>query len=568
MRAICVVWAALFVSALALAQSPKLGPALQAAGAERTVNVIVRFDRDPTEAYHQKVTRRGGSLKATLHSVHAAAYSLPSSALAELAKDPEVLHISEDHQVIAKNDYSTAATNAAVAWRQFSVDGTGIGVAVIDSGISDHDDLRGAKSGQRIVYREDFVGGDGMDHYGHGEHVAGIIAGDGSDSECAKCTRNLRGMAPGANLIDLRALDGNGEGRDSTLIAAIERAIALKKRYNIRVINLSVGRPVFESYRDDPLCQAVEAAWRAGIVVVVAAGNEGRDNIAANHGYGTITAPGNDPYVITVGAMKTMETYDRSDDRIASYSSKGPTLIDNIAKPDLVAPGNDVVSLLASPHTTLASQYPQTRIAASYYNGTRSTAESAQYYKLSGTSMAAAVVSGAVADLLDAHPGLTPDQVKARLMRTAYKSFPESSLAVDPVTGLSYTSYYDIFTVGAGYLDLGAALEMRETPPASAVSPSVRFNPFHQKVYLLENWTALSAVWGASAVWGTSVVDGDGALQRASAVWGTSVSWGKNLVWGTALFDAERATWSENSILSDSAVWGTAAVPIMVSGEQ
>src|SRR5581483_2073653 len=269
----------------------------------------------------QKVARHGGSWKATLHSVQSGVYSLPGSALAELVNDPEVLHISEDHQVTAKNDYTVPATNATIAWQQFGVDGAGIGVAVIDSGISDHSDLKGAKSSQRVVYREDFVGGDGMDHYGHGEHVAGIIAGNGSSSQCAKCTRDLRGMAPGADLIDLRALDQNGEGRDSTLIAAIERAIALKRRFNIRVINLSVGRPIFESYRNDPLCQAVEAAWRAGIVVVVAAGNGGRDNTAANHGYGTITAPGNDPYVITVGAMKTMQTYDRSDDRIASYSS-------------------------------------------------------------------------------------------------------------------------------------------------------------------------------------------------------------------------------------------------------
>src|SRR5581483_9013858 len=167
MRAICVVWSALLVNALALAQSPKLGPALQGARGESSVNVIIRFDRDPTEEYHQKVARHGGSWKATLHSVQSGVYSLPGSALAELVNDPEVLHISEDHQVTAKNDYTVAATNATIAWQQFGVDGAGIGVAVIDSGISDHSDLKGAKSSQRVVYREDFVGGDGMDHYGH-----------------------------------------------------------------------------------------------------------------------------------------------------------------------------------------------------------------------------------------------------------------------------------------------------------------------------------------------------------------------------------------------------------------
>ena len=132
------------------------------------------------------------------------------------------------------------------------------------------------------------------------------------------------GIAPGANLLNFRVLDANGNGSDSSVIAAIEQAIALKNKYNIRVINLSLGRPVFESYTQDPLCQAVEAAWKAGIVVVVAAGNDGRDNSFGNEGYGTIMAPGNDPYVITVGAMRSMGTPSRTDDLVASYSSKGP----------------------------------------------------------------------------------------------------------------------------------------------------------------------------------------------------------------------------------------------------
>ena len=112
-------------------------------------------------------------------------------------------------------------------------------------------------------------------------------------------------MPAGANLVNLRVLDENGEGNDADVIAAIQKAIALKDKYNIRVINLSLGRGVFESYTLDPLCQAVEQAWKAGIAVVVAAGNEGRDNSVGNQGYGTITAPGNDPFVITVGAMNT-----------------------------------------------------------------------------------------------------------------------------------------------------------------------------------------------------------------------------------------------------------------------
>ena len=119
--------------------------------------------------------------------------------------------------------------------------------------------------------------------------------------------------------------------------------IQLKTKYNIRVINLSLGRPAYESYTLDPLCQAVEAAWKAGIVVVVAAGNDGRDNTYGTNGYGTISAPGNDPFVITVGAMDTQGTPSPADDQIASYSSKGPTFYDQVVKPDLVAPGNRII---------------------------------------------------------------------------------------------------------------------------------------------------------------------------------------------------------------------------------
>src|SRR5207302_864320 len=138
-------------------------------------------------------------------------------------------------------------------------------------------------------------------------------------STCGNCDVTFRGIAPNANIINLRVLDQNGSASDSTVIAGIQQAIVLKNLYNIRVINLSLGRGIYESYALDPLCQAVEQAWKAGIVVVAAAGNGGRDNSQANDGYGTILAPANDPYVITVGAMKTMGTAGRGDDLIASY---------------------------------------------------------------------------------------------------------------------------------------------------------------------------------------------------------------------------------------------------------
>jgi serine protease AprX len=194
------------------------------------------------------------------------------------------------------------------------------------------------------------------------------------------------GVAPNANIINLRVLDANGAGSDSQVIAAIQRAIQLKNTYNIRVINLSLGRNIFESYTLDPVCQAVEAAWQSGIVVVVAAGNAGRNNDFGTQGYATILAPANDPNVITVGATKTNGSPGRLDDTVASYSSKGPTLLDHIVKPDLVAPGNRIVSL-SSPGSKLVTSLSSLNIQpTSSCSG--SSCPNGKYTRLSGTSMA------------------------------------------------------------------------------------------------------------------------------------------------------------------------------------
>ena len=173
----------------------------------------------------------------------------------------------------------------------------------------------------------------------------------------------------------------------------------------------------------------MEAAWRAGIVVVVAAGNEGRNNSAGTNGYGTITAPGNDPYVITVGAMNTVGTLSRADDKMTTYSSKGPTLFDHVVKPDLVAPGNRIFSVLAA-GSTLNQEYPTNVISPSL--NTILPGYRAAYFELSGTSMATPAVSATAALLLQRNPTLTPDQVKAALMLTADKTFAAATCPARP----------------------------------------------------------------------------------------------------------------------------------------
>jgi serine protease AprX len=368
------------------------------------------------------------------------------------------------------------------------------------------------------------------------------VGSNGHDSTGPNFTRTLKGVAPNVNLINLRVLDANGAGTDAAVIAAIDQAIALQSTYNIRVINLSLGRPVFESYTLDPLCQAAEAAWKAGIVVVTAAGNFGRDNSGDEHGYGTVVAPGNDPYVITVGAMNDMGTASRSDDKIASYSSKGPTAIDHVVKPDLVAPGNGTVSLMA-PNSTLANTDSAGLVQNSYYR-TGGTGISGTYFRLSGTSMATPVVSGAAALLLQQNPSLTPDQVKARLMKTAQKALPLYSTAYDRWTQKGFSLQSDVFAVGAGYLDIQAAISNHDLTSLPALSATASYNSSTHMVTIsrsfLTSWGA-SVVWGDSLVYGVNVFKGTD-LNGFSVVWGDTVIWGMDdggggfsVVWGDSL---------------------------------
>ena len=572
-------------------QVQKLSAELAAKDPRAQVNVIVQWKHKPTEATHLKVLSRGGLIRQRYSSITAGAYSMSAAAIQDLANDPDVVYIAPDRPVHAMLDYTAGAVNAAAAWSA-NLTGSGIGIALIDSGINPNTDLSG-----RIVYNQDFtlnartmatatvsetavsassttststtassgatntsigvVGTTalrliGPDLYGHGEHVAGILAGNGTLSSCSNCNRLLKGMAPGANLINLRVLDANGAGTDSEVMAAIDTAMSLASTYNIRIINLSLGRPVYESYTKDPLCQAVEQAWKAGIVVVVAAGNDGRDNSFGTSGYGTIDAPGNDPYVITVGAMKTEGTANRSDDLIASYSSKGPTLVDAVVKPDLVAPGNLVVSLLASTSATLATQNPGNIMPKSYYTDGNSQKPSG-FFQLSGTSMATPVVSGAAALLLQANPNMTPDQIKARLMLTAYKTFPASSVATDPTTGQSYLSYYDVFTVGAGYLDIAAALGNTSLAQGTALSPTAVYNSSTGAIGIISDPSAvwnLNSVWGVQSVYDMRSVWGVNSINAQQTIWGLNSVWGVNSIWG------QNSVWGANSIWGANSVWG------------
>lgn len=558
-------------------QAEKLSKDLQHLSEQGDVKVIVQYRTVPTDTHYSRILNRGGALRQDLRALKAGAFQVSAKSVAAMANDPDVTFITPDRPVAASSysnnpDFYEDAVFAQSAWKQY--DGSGIGIAVVDSGIASRTLSRdaffgygisnGADFGNRIVYNQSFVPGEKWifsDPYGHGTHVAGILAGNGANSTGFGFTKTFFGMASNANLINLRVLDENGAATDSQVIAAIQTAIQLKNVFNIRILNISLGRGVFESYKQDPLCQAVEAAWQAGIVVVVAAGNDGRNNSAGTDGYGTINAPGNDPYVITVGAMKPMGTPSRTDDLIASYSSKGPTLFDHIVKPDLVAPGNQLISVLSSTNATLYSS--ANSLEEDYYSLFGGERPSHTYYLLNGTSMAAPVVSGAAALILQQNPGMTPDQVKARLMKTAYKTFPRYSTATDPTTGESYTSQYDIFTVGAGYLDVQSAISNTDLAPesmGSATSPQAAQDAAGG-IYL---GIGTSAIWGKSILWGTANVWGSQVL------WGTNVS-GASVLWGTNYIQGQSVLWGSSSNIASSVLWGTSSpegVSIQILGEQ
>lgn len=570
----------------AVGQNPKLSEEVSgAAAAGDTVDVIVKFRQDVSTAgsntsLHQRFKAGGAVWRATHHAIQSASYRVRSEQLTDIANDPDVEYVSLDHplkalgSVLVSGDGSSVVVSAGLtptlnadptssgssisldyfretAHADTAVsegwDGTGVGIAIIDSGITTNSDFK-----RNPVYSQSFVPGDSstLDAYGHGTHVAGIIFGTGKNSS-SNAKYQFGGAAPGANLINLRVLDANGAGTDTGVISAIQQAITLRYRYNIKIINLSLGRPITTGYANDPLCQIVEAAWKAGIVVVVAAGNEGRNNSAGTNGYGTILSPANDPYVITVGAMKSMGSSSRTDDLIASYSSKGPTLIDHVIKPDLVAPGNQVISIEV-PGSTLAVAYPDNDVPTSLYSNHYSTNNPHSYFVLSGTSMATPVVSAAAASVLEKFPNLSPDQLKARLMKTASKSFPVSSSVTDPDTGQTYVSYYDIFTVGAGYLDTTAALSNYDFAYGSAWSPTASYDSRSKNATLAVQ--SSSVIWGTSVTWGTSVIWGTNAFIGTS-----SVIWGSTISWGTTSLSGSSVIWGTTAASASSVIWGSTA---------
>lgn len=518
----------------------KLDPVLRArAAAPRGYSrVIVRLT--PGFTLDGVVRGLSGTLGRRLTLLDAQVADVPDNALEALAGLPGVAEISLDRRIQGTDERTNVTIGADWVQQTLGYDGSGVGVAIIDSGVTSwHDDL----GPSRVARFVDFVNfqPSPYDDYGHGTHVAGIIAGDGFDSGGTR-----RGIAPGATLLVEKVLDAEGGGYISNVIAALDYAVANKDALHLRVVNVSLAAGVYESYTTDPLTLAAKRAVQAGLVVVSAAGNLG-GGIDGRPRYGGIAAPGNAPWVLTVGSTSTQGTADRSDDVMAAFSSRGPTPIDYRAKPDIVAPGVGIESL-ADPTSTLFATKPAMRLW-----GTVPTATE-PYLSLSGTSMSAPIVSATVALMLQANPSLTPNLVKAILQFTA-----ESRAG------------YDTLTEGAGFLNARGAVELAEAlASGSTLVASADGDP---------------TPWSGHVIWGNHRIGG-GALAaaanawRADVVWGSpetpdglDVSWGTHcrahgraaatlasgcdtVAWDVPLDSAGHAAWGQTSD-SMNVVWGT-----------
>jgi len=424
---------ALAAAAALLATS---APAVGAAPRDGGVPVLVREVNPVSTAAERAVYAVGGTVTSELPIVGGFAAKVPARGLAALRSLAGVVaEVVPAGRISFSGAYGQGSGVASAVYptvvgadRAWKAGYTGghVGIAVIDTGINATGDLAG-----KVVHSEDFSGeGDGVDRFGHGTFIGGLIAGSGAAS-----LGGVRGVAPDADLISLKIAGRDGSADITHVLAALQWAVSFKDVYNIRVVNLSLGTDSQQDYRVDPLDAAVERAWQAGLVVVVSAGNAGP-------GAGTINKPADDPYVVTVGAVRDNTTPGIGDDTVPSFSGTGPTAANGIAKPDIAAPGGSVISTRA-PGSYVDNAFPSARVGTAYFKG-------------SGTSFATAITSASAALILNRTPGLTPDQVKARLTSTA---------APGPVTDRS--------KVGAGWLDAYAATMSDSTAAANqGLTPS------------------------------------------------------------------------------------------------
>jgi serine protease AprX len=482
------------------ASQVKAQPQLIQLGTERPAQMVKVIVQQAAGAagLQSTVARLGGTLTLDLPIIHSFAANLPASAALELASRPDVRWVSLDAPVESAGVQNVSTTNLVNAYdyairadkvwnSSANIQGKGVGVAVIDSGVNPSGDLYSISGANRLVANVRFntdYNQSPNDGFGHGTHVSSIIAGNGSTSN-----GKYIGVAPLVNLINVKVSNDDGAATTATIVAGLQWVLNNKNTYNIRVVNLSLNSSVDESYKTSPLDAAVEILWFNKIVVVVSAGNQGANKLYP---------PANDPFVITVGAVDDKGTPSLADDSIPSFSAFGTTK-DGFAKPDLTAPGVNIVAKIVNQTMGLTAAHPDHKMS------------DAQYFRMSGTSMAAPMVSGAAALLLQDEPGLTPDQVKYRLTSTANKTW----------------AGYNASKAGAGYLDAYAAVTGASTQNANTgLTASTLLTTGTQPITSTVSWNSVS--WN-SVSWNS--------VSWNSVSW-NSVSW-NSVSWNSVSWNSD-----------------------------
>jgi serine protease AprX len=527
--------------ALTLAVGAASTPGAFARGERAALSILVHERRPSSDRAEDAVRAVGGRITRPLPLIGGFAASLPVDRISMLAREPAIAELTVDGRIemAATGTEAFDDVEPNLAWRKAirlnqiasGIDGSGVTVAMIDTGVSDHADLEDA-----VVARVDFTpGGAGDDGFGHGTHLAGVIAGDGSASG-----GKWRGVAPGANLVSVKVAGANGATDVSVVIAAIQWVVSHRDAYGIRVLSLSFGTDSIQPYAVDPLDAAVERAWFAGITVVVSAGNRGP-------GPGTIAKPGDDPYVITVGAADVKQTPERQDDDVAPFSSRGPTQ-DGFDKPNLVAPGTTIVATRDA-GGTIDGLHPEAVVDEHYFKGT-------------GTSQAGAVVAGVAALMYQVNPDITPRRVKGIMMGTAFRPaafragggeglldaagsvWAASSVIANPNAGFIRSSGLGSLEGSRGRFHVETDLDGDGQPDLVQGELDVLGDPWDSNSWSSTSWSSTS--WSSTS-WSSLIAQNPGwaSTSWSSTSWSgmawSSTSWSSNS-WGSSSWSSN--TWS------------------------
>jgi serine protease AprX len=498
-----------FLVFLLIAAVAAVAPAAASAHAE--AGYIVQLRPGASDAQARALVRaHGGQVTGSLHIIHAVGARLSAAGARAVAHDPRVRAVTRNARVRPQDgapDSSRLQTSYPLSVQAPSVwpaaTGQGVGVAVIDTGIAgDLPDFQGDDGSSRVIASAvvNPYATSPNDTYGHGTHVAGILAGDSTHlPQDDPLNGDYIGVAPDANLISIKVADDDGNATILDVIYGLQFAVDHQQDYGIRVVNMSLESTAAQSYKTDPLDAALESAYFHGMLVVVAAGNRGSDYDAGDY------APGNDPFAVSVGAVDNRGTAYRWDDVMADWSSRDITQ-DGFRKPNILAPGAHIVSTLA-PNSDFASLCPSCIV-------------SGRYFQAGGTSMAAPVVSGVAALIFQLHPDWTAPEVKAALLTTGYR--------------LSGSSYREV--------DARAATQLTDPPanidphvsPNTLVDASTGDIDYTRSSWSRSSWSTaaagLTADWARSS-WSCNCSDanGDGQVDPTRSSWSRS-SW--STLWG------------------------------------